>query len=167
MIVLKKKENRSGGDRPFTRKDMEKVRKALQTQKKEEKEILHVEERTRKVNREIRLASVLFVLMFVATIGYFGYYLIVRSQDTINSAYNSRLDTFSEKVVRGQILGSGGEVLARTVEDDEGNETREYPYANLFAHVVGYSRFRENGTGGIGQSVLAGISYQCGGSGQQ
>ena len=83
--------------------------------------------------------------MFVATIGYFGYYLIVRSQDTINSAYNSRLDTFSEKVVRGQILGSGGEVLARTVEDDEGNETREYPYANLFAHVVGYSASGKTG----------------------
>jgi peptidoglycan glycosyltransferase len=30
-------------------------------------------------------------------------------------------------------------VLARTVLDSEQNESREYPFANLFAHIVGYS----------------------------
>ncbi len=86
-----------------------------------------------------------FALLFLSTIGYFCYYLIARSEDTIQSAYNSRLDTFSERVARGEIRGSNGEVLARTVEDEEGNETREYPYANLFAHVVGYSDAGQTG----------------------
>ena len=77
--------------------------------------------------------------MFLATIAYFSWYLVVKSKDTINSSYNARLNTFSEKVVRGEIRGKNGEVLARTVEDSEGNEVREYPYENLFAHAVGYS----------------------------
>ncbi|MCD2491147.1 penicillin-binding protein 2 [Lacrimispora sp. NSJ-141] len=124
---------------------MEKVQKALESQVKEEEEILQVEERTRKVNREIRLAGVLFVLMFIATIGYFSYYVTAKSKDIINSSYNARLDTFSEKIVRGEILGSSGEVLAKTVEDEEGNETRSYPYENLFAHVVGYSASGKTG----------------------
>ena len=79
------------------------------------------------------------MVMFLATLAYFSWYLVVKSKDTINSSYNARLNTFSEKVVRGEIRGKNGEVLARTVEDSEGNEVREYPYENLFAHAVGYS----------------------------
>ncbi len=86
-----------------------------------------------------------FIVMFLATIGYFCYFMIVKSGGTVTSSYNARLDTFSEKVVRGEIRGNGGEVLARTVENAEGEESREYPYANLFAHVVGYSDAGQTG----------------------
>lgn len=142
---MNRKENWSGADEKYTKKDMEQVRQALETQEREEKEIRKVEKRTKKVNREIRIASVCFTLMFLAVIGYFSYFMIVKSGSTVNSAYNARLDTFSEKVVRGEIRGSGGEVLARTTEDSEGNEIREYPYANLFAHIVGYSDAGQTG----------------------
>ncbi|MCI8551122.1 MAG: penicillin-binding protein 2 [Lachnospiraceae bacterium] len=125
---------------------MKRVQRALENQEKEQEEILQVEERTRKVNREIRMASVFFSLMFLSVIGYFCWYLVVKSEDTIDSSYNARLDTFSTRVVRGEIRGKNGEVLARTVEDEEGNETREYPYSNLFAHVAGYS---DAGTTGL------------------
>ncbi len=88
--------------------------------------------------------------MFLATIGYFCWYLSAKSEKTVDSSYNARLDTFSEKVVRGEIRGKNGEVLARTVEDAEGGEMREYPYSNLFAHVVGYS---DAGTTGLEASA--------------
>ena len=91
------------GDRPYTRKDMKRVQRALENQEKEQEEILQVEERTRKVNREIRMASVFFSLMFLSVIGYFCWYLVVKSEDTIDSSYNARLDTFSTRVVRGEI----------------------------------------------------------------
>ena len=142
---MSRKKKWNGTDQPYTRRDMEKVRRALENQEKEEEEILQVEERTRKVNREIRIAAVFFSLLFLSAICYFGYYLIAKSEDTIQSAYNSRLDTFSTRVARGEIRGSGGEVLARTVTDENGNETREYPYENLFAHVVGYSDAGQTG----------------------
>lgn len=48
--------------------------------------------------------------------------------------------------MRGSILASDGTVLARTDVDEQGNETRVYPYNQLFAHVVGYST---SGGGGL------------------
>lgn len=39
---------------------------------------------------------------------------------------------------RGTIYSADGEILAQTVEN-EGEETREYPYRDVFAHVVGYT----------------------------
>ena len=57
----------------------------------------------------------------------------------INNTYNARLDSFANRVVRGRILSNDGTVLAETLVDSDGNETRNYPYGPLFAHVVGYS----------------------------
>ena len=59
---MSRKKKWNGTDQPYTRRDMEKVRRALENQEKEEEEILQVEERTRKVNREIRIAAVFFSL---------------------------------------------------------------------------------------------------------
>lgn len=81
---------------------------------------------------------------------YLGYFLTVNREAVINNAYNARLDTFAARVERGKILGSGGEVLAQTQTDEEGRETRIYPYGSLFAHAVGYS-----GRGKTGLEQLA------------
>ncbi len=78
--------------------------------------------------------------------GYFVYFQVSESEIFINSPYNKRQDLFAKKVVRGEILSSDGYVLAQTVTDDSGKETREYPYENMFAHVVG---FATNGKAGI------------------
>ena len=78
--------------------------------------------------------------------GYFVYFQMSESETFINSPYNKRQDLFAKKVVRGEILSSDGYVLAQTVTDDSGKETREYPYENMFAHVVG---FATNGKAGI------------------
>ena len=80
-----------------------------------------------------------FLALFVAMIGYFVYFQVFQADEVANNTYNSRLDTFEEQVVRGQILASDGTVLAETIVDDDGEETRSYPYANMFAHIVGYS----------------------------
>lgn len=71
--------------------------------------------------------------------GYFAYFQVVRSEDFINNSYNSRQESFAESVVRGEILSADGEILAKTDTDAEGNETRNYPYSNMFSHIVGYS----------------------------
>ena len=74
------------------------------------------------------------------------YFLAFVSEDFINSPYNSRQDTFADRVVRGRILTRDGEVLARTDIDEYGNEERVYPYGRIFAHVVGFST---NGKSGL------------------
>lgn len=86
----------------------------------------------------------IFLGLFVLMTGYFIYFIIFRSNDVINSAYNKRQEVLAERVVRGEILSADGEVLAKTVRDD-GKEIREYPYGQIFAHVVG--RFSKGKTG--------------------
>ena len=64
---------------------------------------------------------------------------MVKSESVINSSYNSRLDLYAEHVIRGDITTADGTVLAKTTVNDDGSETREYPYGRMFAHVVGYT----------------------------
>ena len=74
-----------------------------------------------------------------------GYFLVFKADSTINNTYNRRSDSLKEKVLRGSIFSADGDVLAYTETDDEGNETRVYPYGETFAHVVGYES-----NGGLG-----------------
>ena len=58
----------------------------------------------RKKNREFAVITYLFVGLFLILIGYFAYFQIYKSEDFINSPYNTRQETFAEHVVRGNIL---------------------------------------------------------------
>lgn len=97
-------------------------------------------------NKEFAVITYLFLAIFICLMGYMVYFQTVKSEDFINSPYNSRQDTFADRVVRGKIMSADGKVLAETVVDAAGNETRKYPYGNMYAHVVGFST---NGKSGI------------------
>lgn len=90
-------------------------------------------------NKEFARVTYMFVTLFLVMIGYMVYFNVVKSKEVINSPYNVRQDLLAKRVVRGKILDCNGEVLAQTVTDEDGTETREYPYDDLYAHVVGYS----------------------------
>lgn len=92
-----------------------------------------------KTNRSMMLVTYGLVAVFAGMLGYFGYFLQVQSRHVINNSYNARLDRFSDRILRGQILDSSGRVLAETRTGEDGEEVRVYPYGSLFAHVVGYS----------------------------
>lgn len=97
-------------------------------------------------NREFAVIAYIFLAVFVCMMGYFAYFQFVKSEDFINSPYNKRQDLFARSTTRGEIISADGKILADNVVDSEGNETRRYPYGNVFAHVVGYST---NGKAGI------------------
>ncbi len=80
-----------------------------------------------------------FVLLFLGMAGYITHYSITHKQELINNSYNGRQQILLAQNRRGSIFSAGGEVLARTVEGEDGKEVREYPYQNLFSHVVGYA----------------------------
>lgn len=101
--------------------------------------------RRRSVNREIVVVTYIFIGLFVMLLANFSYFLFADSKTVINNTYNKRQDLLAERVIRGQILGNKGEVLAQTIEDDDGNSKRVYPYKDLFVHVVG--RFDKGKTG--------------------
>ena len=96
-------------------------------------------------NREFARVTYLFVGLFLAMMGYLIYFNVFQSKDIINSPYNVRLDSMADRVVRGKILDKDGNVLAKTEVDDNGTETRVYPYRDLYAHVVGYDSHGKSG----------------------
>ena len=111
-------------------------RRARKEQKAREKEEAKKKKMT---NKEFARVTYMFVTLFLVMIGYMVYFNVVKSKEVINSPYNVRQDLLAKRVVRGKILDCNGEVLAQTVTDEDGTETREYPYDDLYAHVVGYS----------------------------
>jgi len=80
-----------------------------------------------------------FLILFAVLIGYLGYFTATSEQEMINNSYNSRQEILLSQNYRGTIYSRDGEVLAESVLDEEQNETRVYPYENLFSHIVGYS----------------------------
>lgn len=90
-------------------------------------------------NKEILRVTTVMLIIFFGMIAYFIYFNATQSEAVINNQHNSRLAKLSEKVVRGTIYSADGEVLAETLQDADGNYYRNYPYGNVFSHVVGTS----------------------------
>ena len=93
----------------------------------------------KKTNRDIWFTGIFFSLLFVAMMGYYAHFVHTQGDEMINSSYNSRQKLLTAKNTRGTIYSADGQILAETVTFESGNEVRNYPYENLFAHVVGFS----------------------------
>ncbi len=89
--------------------------------------------------REIMVSMYFFVAVFLGMMIYLVHFVATDEQEMVNNSYNSRQQILLSRNYRGNIYSREGEVLAETVLDDEQNEKREYPFENLFAHIVGYS----------------------------
>lgn len=90
-----------------------------------------------KMNNNILKTTYVFIGLFALLIVYLFGYILVQSDEDINNSYNKRQSILAEKVVRGSIYSSDMVELAYTDTDEDGNETRVYPYDELFCHVVG------------------------------
>ena len=98
--------------------------------------------------RHYVIVSYFFVFLFLGLIAYVAYFQAVESESYLSgdySQYDQRQQKMAEQVIRGSILASDGTVLAETQVDEEGNETRIYPYNELFAHTVGYASYGASG----------------------
>lgn len=106
------------------------------------------------VNKSIKTVMYIFSIVFGAMIIYFGSFLIYHKDDYISSSYNSRLNNFTDTVVRGSILSSDGQILAKTDVSADGSETRVYPFGSLFAHSVGYTVKSKTGIEAVGNFYM-------------
>ncbi len=70
---------------------------------------------------------------------YIVYFYVAESKEIVSSAYNPRLDSYADRVIRGNIVDRNGNILAETKVAEDGTESRHYPYGEMFAHVVGYA----------------------------
>ena len=98
-------------------------------------------------NKEFARVTYFFEILFIALMGYLVYFMVVRAKLVVNSPYNQRQDAYADTIIRGSIVDKNGNVLAQTVVGDDGSETREYPYGEVFAHVSGYSNTKLGTTG--------------------
>lgn len=95
---------------------------------------------------EIKVIIGVFFACFMGLAVHFCIYMVKDSESFINNSYNKRIDSMAQTTTRGMILSSDGEILAQTITDENGTETRSYPYGRIFAHTVGFST---NGKSGI------------------
>ena len=120
--------------------------------KTEKREIAEREQNRRtgktrkKRNRQIMTVTWFFVGLFFAMMGYTCHYAVTHRQTLMNNSYNTRQEILVAQNSRGTIYAAGGQILAETAVDAEGEEVRVYPYANMFSHAVGYA---SNGKYGI------------------
>ncbi len=105
-------------------------------------------------NKELASVTYFFVSLFLVLMAYIVYFNVVKSKDMINSPYNVRLDSMSDRVIRGKILDQDKNVLAETIVTDDGSETRNYPYGELYGHVVGYDSMGKSGLESTGNFEL-------------
>ena len=128
------------------KKKEEKERKKRFSSKKKDTEEPSVTKKKKNINREFAVITYGFFAAFMLLAGYFCYFLAFQSEDFINSSYNPRVAELSDTVIRGDIETADGVVVATSSVDEDGNETRSYPYGSLYAHVIGYSI---NGMAGV------------------
>jgi peptidoglycan glycosyltransferase len=98
-----------------------------------------------KINREILRITYVFAGLFFILLGYFIYFQVTEADTVVNNSYNTRQKNFAKRVIRGNIESADGEVLAYTKVDADGNETRVYPFDNVFCHVVGIDSYGKYG----------------------
>ena len=76
-------------------------------------------------NKEFAVIAYFFIGIFLAMIAYFTYFQVARSEQFINNPYNTRLDSFAERIIRGDIVTDDGTLLATTKTDANGKEVRK------------------------------------------
>ena len=102
-----------------------------------------------KKNVPVLVITYFVVIIFICMFAYIIVFMVRDSRTFIANSYNGRQSLYAEKIKKGSIISSDGNVLAETLTDDDGNEYRNYPYSNVFAHVVGYD---SNGQAGLEMS---------------
>lgn len=108
-------------------------------------EIENPEKGNRRQNREMAVVTYIVMALFFILAGYMVYFVIHDSDKLLNNSYNNRQELLARRVTKGKILSDHGKVLAETVTDGEGKESRCYPYDGLFAHIVGRSSHGKTG----------------------
>ena len=97
-------------------------------------------------NTELVAVTYFFIALLLLLTVWIGYLEIFRRDDLNSNINNTKKAGTSGNVIRGSILTGDGTILASTSIDGDGNETRSYPYSNIFAHVIGYA---SNGSAGL------------------
>ena len=111
-------------------------------------------ERTEKNRKSTRAHILFFAVVFAALFGWMCFYFtrtaIADKVKLFDNDYNKRDELLETRNRRGSIYASDEETLLASTEtdlDEDGNvvQVRNYPFGNMYAHVVGYSKMGGSG----------------------
>jgi peptidoglycan glycosyltransferase len=113
------------------------------------------------LGKRLTLLITLFALIFAVLIGNLSYMMMWRAPDIRNMASNNHTLAHQQNAQRGAIITADGVVLATSVDDGNGNYSRQYPQGSLAAHLVGYSsqQFAAAGIEASQQDSLKGTTH--------
>lgn len=81
----------------------------------------------------------LITLIFFLILASMAKLMFVDRQEISSSAYNPRLNYIDSSVKRGNIRDSNGDILAESIQNEDGTYTRKYNRSRMAAHITGYS----------------------------
>jgi len=89
------------------------------------------------VRKNIRRVFWMLFTMFAVAVLYLLSFILVQSNDIINSSLNPRVRISRGNVKRGDILDRNGLIIAESIPTENGYQ-RIYNFDNMFSHVVGF-----------------------------
>lgn len=88
-------------------------------------------------SKHMKRVLAFFLILFLITISYLGFYYILNGKKVVSSVYNNRLWIKRNEVVRGSIIDRNGTKLTESYKEN-GVSKIKYNGGKAFAHVIGY-----------------------------
>ncbi|MCR5595036.1 MAG: penicillin-binding protein 2 [Lachnospiraceae bacterium] len=111
-------------------------------------------------NHAIIFSSAVVCLLFICMSIFMVRYSMTHEIEMFDNSYNSYAKRLSKEYLRGKIYSSDGEILAYSEGASTQEQSRVYPYANMFAHAIGYSTHGRMGVESIANYYL--LNYHSG-----
>lgn len=96
--------------------------------------------------RYIRVLTLISIL-FLIILGYMTYFQVVKADKLKNDENNKRNWVDDNKLKRGNILDRDGNILSQTIDGENKEKIRNFPYGKTYAHLVGYNSKKYGKTG--------------------
>lgn len=91
-----------------------------------------------KYNKEIKKVMAVFMVLLLLLIVYIAYFAIFETYKISKMSSNTANIARENKVIRGSIYDSNGNILSQTSYKEALTQNINYPYENIFSNVVGY-----------------------------
>jgi len=103
------------------------------------------------LERQIKILLLFLIICLLAVVGNLTWVQIFGAERISSNAANKRRLVEEYAILRGDIITSDGQVIARSIEVEaaksEYRYQREYPFGPLFAGITGYDSWRYGRTG--------------------
>ncbi len=100
---------------------------------------------SKKTQRTFTVIQWIFILLTFSLIGWMIKIVVMDKEEIETNDYNPVTEEAKINIIRGSILDVNGEIVAYTDINEDGSESRRYPYGESLAHVVGYTGRGESG----------------------